>query len=136
MAISGSLVLLKVEQPDDLFSAHMAPLTPCLTWKHKKDTFSSQLSTDPCLFFVLFFSTHKCRRVCFCVPVHIRSSLLQHGLFSFLNLIGVQDVKEVDRHVERHGNILPHGVGHVIVWVDGRVLTRQEKKMDSSEPPN
>lgn len=46
-----------------------------------------------------------------CVPVHIRSSLLQHGLFSFENLIWVQDVEEVDGHEERHGNVPPRGVG-------------------------
>lgn len=58
-----------------------------------------------------------------CVPVHIRSSLLHHGLLSLQDLLGVEDVEEVDRHVERHWDVLPHGVGHLILWVDHGVLT-------------
>lgn len=71
-----------------------------------------------------------------CVPVHIRSSLLQHGLFSHENLIWVQDVEEVDGHEERHRNILPHGVGHVVIWVDHCVLARKGERSYSSAPSN
>lgn len=60
-----------------------------------------------------------------CVPVHIRSPLLQHGLFSFENLLRVLDVEEVDGHEERNRDVLPHGVGHVVLWVDHCVLTGQ-----------
>ena len=67
------------------------------------------------------------------VPVHIRSSLLHHGFLSIQNLLRVQDVEEVDRHEERHREVLPHGVGEVVLRVDHRVLTgnigeRQEKE--------
>lgn len=65
-----------------------------------------------------------------CVPVHIRSSLLHHGLLSFHDLLGVEDVEEVDRHVERHRDVLPHGVGHLILRVDHGVLTREGKDHD------
>lgn len=57
------------------------------------------------------------------VPVHIRSSLLHHGLFSVQYLLRVEDVEEVDRHVEWHRHVLPHGVGHLIFWVDHCILT-------------
>lgn len=68
-----------------------------------------------------FFQPHRTRRV----PVHIRSPLLQHGLLPCENLIWVQDVKEVDGHEERHRDVLPHGVGHVVLWVDRCVLARK-----------
>lgn len=63
-----------------------------------------------------------------CVPVHIRSSLLHHGLLPVQDLHGVEDVEEVDRHVERHRDVLPHGVGHLVLWVNHGVLTRKGKE--------
>lgn len=63
-----------------------------------------------------------------CVPVHVRSSLLHHGLFSRQYLLRVEDVEEVDRHEEGHRDVFPHGEGEVIVWVDHCVLTPEGKK--------
>lgn len=57
------------------------------------------------------------------VPVHIRSSLLHHGLFSIQDLLRVEDMKKVDGHEEGHREVLPHGVGEVILWINDGVLT-------------
>lgn len=73
---------------------------------------------------VLLFNLYGSR----CLPVHKRSSLLHHGLLSLQDLLRVQDVEEVDGHVERDRDVLPHGVGHFILRVDHCVLTRKEEK--------
>lgn len=62
----------------------------------------------------------------FGLPVHIRSSLFHHGLFSVQYLFGVDDVEEVDRHEEGNGDVPPHGVGELILWVEDCILRKKE----------
>lgn len=105
--------------------------TPCLNAETQARVPLPRRASCPACSLFFFTSCAAGRR---CVPVHVRSSLLQHWLLSFLNLFWVQHVKEVDRHEEWHRNILPHGVGHFILRVDDCVLTKHDKKRYSSEP--
>lgn len=70
------------------------------------------------------------------VPVHVGTPLLQHGLLALQDLLRVEDVEEVDGHEEGHGDVLPHGVGHLILGVDHGVLTRERDVIFITDCPN
>lgn len=55
-------------------------------------------------------------------PVDEGAPLLHHGRLPGQHLLGVEDVEEVDGHEEGHRDVLPHGVGHLVLRVDHRVL--------------
>lgn len=59
-------------------------------------------------------------------PVDIRPSLLQHGLLSFQDLNRVKNMKEIHRHEERNRDVLPHGVGEIVLRIDLHILQRYE----------
>lgn len=70
------------------------------------------------------------------IPIYIWTSLLDHGLLPRQDLIRVEDVEEIDGHEERDGDVLPHGVGEVVLGVDLYVLRDAQKWLRGEDEPS